>query len=119
MTVKAYVYDKCGTCRKAKQWLKAENVSFEEVPIVDTPPTKEELQAIWKKSGVDLKKFFNTSGQHYRELQLKDRLPSMSEEEMLELLASNGKLIKRPLITNGDKVTIGYKEEDMQTWRNA
>jgi len=118
VTVKAYLYDKCGTCRKAKQWLKNEAVAFEEIPIVEAPPSKEELREMWKKSGVDLKKFFNTSGQYYRELQLKDRLPQMSEEEMLELLAANGKLIKRPLITDGDKVTLGFKEEDMQVWRS-
>jgi arsenate reductase len=114
MTVKAYLYDKCGTCRKAKQWLNNENVPFQEIPIVEAPPSKEELRKLWKESGLDLRKFFNTSGQYYRELQLKDKLPAMSEEEMLELLASNGKLIKRPLITDGKKVTVGFQEEEMK-----
>lgn len=119
MTIQAYLYDKCGTCRKAKQWLKQENLSFEELPIVDAPPTKEELRSIWKASGLDLKKMFNTSGLVYRELQLKDKLPTMSDEEMLELLASNGKLIKRPLLVNGNRVTVGFKEDEMAAvWRD-
>lgn len=118
MTVKAYLYEKCGTCRKAKQWLKQENIPFEEIPIVEAPPSKEELRRIWKSSGLDLKKMFNTSGQFYRELLLKEKLPTMSEDEMLELLASNGKLIKRPLIVEGDRATVGFKEDEMNVWRN-
>ncbi|MGD8190866.1 arsenate reductase family protein [Brevibacillus ginsengisoli] len=118
MTVKAYLYDKCGTCRKAKQWLKEENIAFDEIPIVEAPPSKEELRRIWKSSGLDLRKMFNTSGQFYRELQLKDKLPNMSEDEMLELLASNGKLIKRPLIVGDNRVTVGFKEDEMSVWRN-
>jgi arsenate reductase len=114
MSIKAYLYDKCGTCRKAKQWLNSQGVTFEEIPIVDAPPSAEELRSMWQASGVDLRKFFNVSGQHYRELGLKDKLPHMSEEEMLELLASNGKLIKRPLITDGRTVTLGFKEEEME-----
>ena len=116
MTVKAYLYDKCGTCRKAKQWLKQKGIAFEEIPIVEAPPSKEELRAIWKASGLDLRKFFNVSGMQYRELGLKDKLPTMSEEEMLDLLAQNGKLIKRPLITDdqGKKVTLGFREEEME-----
>ncbi|MFY0543972.1 arsenate reductase family protein [Brevibacillus sp. H7] len=114
MAIKAYLYDKCGTCRKAKQWLNSSGVAFEEIPIVDAPPSKEELRSIWKASGLDLRKFFNVSGQYYREQGLKDKLPRMSEEEMLELLSSNGKLIKRPLITDGQTVTVGFKEEEME-----
>jgi arsenate reductase len=115
MAIKAYLYDKCGTCRKAKQWLNNHNVDFEEIPIVDAPPSKEELRRIWQASGLDLRKFFNTSGQFYRELGLKEKLPAISEEEMLDLLASNGKLIKRPLITDGKTVTVGFKVEEMET----
>lgn len=119
MPVKAYLYDKCGTCRKAKQWLNNKNVPFNEIPIIDAPPTKEELRKIWQASGLDLRKLFNTSGQFYRELELKDKLPQMSEEAMLELLASNGKLIKRPLITDDKTVTVGFKEDEMETaWGN-
>jgi arsenate reductase len=114
MALKAYLYDKCGTCRKAKQWLNSRSIAFEEIPIVDAPPSKEELRRIWQASGLDLRKFFNTSGQFYRELGLKEKLPAMSEEEMLDLLASNGKLIKRPLITDGKTVTVGFKEEELE-----
>lgn len=114
MAIKAYLYNKCDTCRKAKKWLTENRVGFEEIPIVDAPPSKEELRRIWKASGLDLRKFFNVSGVQYRELGLKDKLPTMSEEEMLELLASNGKLIKRPLIVDGQTVTLGFKEEELE-----
>ncbi|UFJ39741.1 arsenate reductase family protein [Brevibacillus humidisoli] len=117
MTLKAYVYDKCGTCRKAKQWLSKEEISYEAIPIVEQPPSKEELRRMWQQSGLDLKKFFNTSGQLYRELNLKERLPAMSEDEMLDLLSQNGKLIKRPLITDGSRVTVGFREDEMEQWR--
>lgn len=118
MTIKAYLYDKCGTCRKAKQWLVRAGIDFTEIPIVEAPPTAEQLRAMWQASGLDLRKFFNTSGQYYRELGLKDKLPGMSEDEMLALLASNGKLIKRPLITDGHTVTLGFDEETFaDVWR--
>ncbi|QQE75166.1 arsenate reductase family protein [Brevibacillus composti] len=117
MTIKAYLYDKCGTCRKAKQWFQQNGVAIEEIPIVDAPPAADELRRMWKASGLSLQKFFNTSGQFYRELGLKDKLGAMSEDEMLELLASNGKLIKRPLVSDGKSVTVGFKEEEYeQTW---
>jgi arsenate reductase len=112
--ITAYLYNKCGTCRKAKKWLDEQGVAYNEVPIVDEPPTKEQLRAYWQQSGLELKKFFNTSGQSYRELGLKDRLKDMSEEEMLDLLASDGKLIKRPLIVGEGKTTVGFKEEEME-----
>lgn len=114
MTIKAYLYNKCDTCRKAKKWLQEEGVAFAEIPIVDTPPSREELRRIWQASGLDLRKFFNTSGVQYRELGLKDKLPGMSDEEMLDLLASNGKLIKRPLITDEAKVTLGFKPDELE-----
>ncbi|MGG4444493.1 Spx/MgsR family RNA polymerase-binding regulatory protein [Brevibacillus fortis] len=114
MTTKAYLYNKCDTCRKAKKWLTDQNIGFEEIPIVDAPPSKEELRQIWQTSGLDLRKFFNVSGVQYRELGLKDKLPTMSEDEMLELLASNGKLIKRPLIASDQTVTLGFKEEELE-----
>ncbi|MCM3471871.1 arsenate reductase family protein [Brevibacillus borstelensis] len=114
MTIKAYLYDKCGTCRKAKQWLNQHNVAIEEIPIVDAPPTEDELRSMWQASGLPLTKFFNTSGQFYRELGLKDKLPSMTEDEMLKLLASNGKLLKRPLVSGGKTVTVGFKEEEYE-----
>jgi arsenate reductase len=112
--ITAYLYNKCGTCRKAKKWLDEQGVAYNEVPIVDEPPTKEQLRVYWQQSGLELKKFFNTSGQSYRELGLKERLKDMSEEEMLDLLASDGKLIKRPLIVGEGKTTVGFKEEEME-----
>lgn len=117
MAIKAYLYNKCDTCRKAKKWMSEEGISFEEIPIVEAPPSKEELRRIWQASGLELRKFFNVSGVQYKELGLKDKLPTMSEEEMLDLLASNGKLIKRPLITDEKKVTLGFKPEELEkTW---
>ncbi|MCI1694512.1 arsenate reductase family protein [Aneurinibacillus aneurinilyticus] len=116
--ITAYLYNKCGTCRKAKKWLEEQGIAYCEVPIVDSPPEKEQLRTYWQQSGLELKKFFNTSGQSYRELGLKDRLKDMSEEEMLDLLATDGKLIKRPLIAAEGKVTVGFKEEEMEkTWK--
>lgn len=106
-----YWYPKCSTCQKAKKWLATNEVDFNEIHIVDSPPSKDELKRIVSVSGIDMKKFFNTSGQQYRELQLKDKLPDMTEDEKLELLSSNGMLIKRPLAWDGKKATLGFKEE--------
>jgi arsenate reductase len=111
MTVTFYTYPKCGTCQKAKKWLDANNVAYEAVHLVENPPSKEELKRLYANSGLELKKFFNTSGMKYRELGLKDKLKTMSEDEMLELLASDGMLIKRPIITENSKVTVGFNEE--------
>jgi arsenate reductase (glutaredoxin) len=112
-----YGYPKCGTCRTAKKWLDTHGLTYKEIHIFDSPPSMEDLKMMYELSGFELKKFFNTSGEVYRELGLKDKLKSLSETEMLELLASNGRLIKRPLLTDGKKVTIGFKEEDYaKTW---
>lgn len=117
MALDFYWYPKCGTCRKAKKWLEEHNIDFKEIHIVENPPSKDELLSIYKKSGVELKKFFNTSGQKYRELGLKDKLAAMSEIEMLDLLSSNGMLVKRPLTVGDQKVTIGFKEDQFaETW---
>lgn len=105
-------YPKCSTCQKAKKWLEEHQVEFAERHIVEQNPTVEEL-ADWKaKSGLPLKKFFNTSGMVYRELGLKDKLPEMSEQEQLELLASDGMLVKRPIIVGNDFVLTGFKEKE-------
>lgn len=106
-----FEYPKCGTCRNAVKTLKALGAHVEQRHIVENPPTVKELKELVAKSGLELKKFFNTSGDKYRELGLKDKLPTMSEEEQYALLASNGMLIKRPIVTDGSKVTVGYKEE--------
>ncbi|MER1999878.1 MAG: arsenate reductase family protein [Lysinibacillus sp.] len=118
MTLKVIEYPKCTTCRKAIKWLQEENVEFEKVHIVENTPSQEELTTYYKLSGLPLKKFFNTSGNKYKELGLKDKLADMSEEEQLKLLASDGMLIKRPIVTDGEKITLGFKESDFsETWK--
>lgn len=103
-------YPKCSTCQKAKKWLQAQGIAFEDRHIAEQNPTEEELRAWVARSGLELKKFFNTSGMKYRELGLKDRLPSMSDEEKIRLLASDGMLVKRPLAVTDDRVLVGFKE---------
>ncbi|WFR62188.1 arsenate reductase family protein [Paenibacillus amylolyticus] len=118
--LKVYQYAKCGTCRKAVKWLEAQGHELELIPIFDTPPSASELTELIQKSGLEVKKFFNTSGEVYKEQQLKDKLPGMSADEQIRLLASNGRLIKRPIVTDGEKVTVGFKEETYeQEWNNA
>ena len=106
------VYRKCSTCIKALKWLEENQVTFTERPIVEENPSYEELKAWLQVSGLPLKKFFNTSGLLYKELNLKDKLPTMSEEEQLKLLATNGKLVKRPLVVGEDFVLVGFKENE-------
>ena len=106
------VYRKCSTCIKALKWLDEKGVFYEERPIVEQNPTYEELKEWYQKSGLPLKKFFNTSGVLYKEMQLKDKLPTMSEEEQLRLLATDGKLVKRPLVVGDDFVLTGFKEAE-------
>ena len=110
------VYRKCSTCIKALKWLEANNIAFEERPIVEQNPTYEELKAWHQLSGLPLKKFFNTSGMLYKEMKLKDKLAEMSEEEQLQLLATNGMLVKRPLVVGEDFVLTGFKESE---WNEA
>ena len=103
-------YPKCSTCKKAKNWLESNGVEFEDRHIVENNPTADELKAWYEKSGFPLKKFFNTSGLKYKELGLKDKLPDMTEEEQINLLATDGMLVKRPLGIGDDFVLIGFKE---------
>ena len=105
-------YPKCSACQKAKKWLNAHNLIYTDRHIADDNPSYDELKQWYGKSGLPLKKFFNTSGLLYKEMQLKDKLPAMSEEEQLKLLATNGMLVKRPLLVDGDKVLIGFKEAE-------
>ncbi len=114
MSLTFYWYPKCGTCRNAKKWLDAHQLTYKEIHIVEHPPSRDELQQFFEKSGLELKKFFNTSGQKYRELGMKDKMSTATEDELLELLASDGMLIKRPLVTDGGKVTVGFKEEEYE-----
>lgn len=105
-------YPKCSTCQNAKKWLDEQEIKYTERHIVDNNPSYEELKEWYNKSGLPLKRFFNTSGLLYKEMQLKDKLPTMNEEEQLKLLATNGMLVKRPLVVNGDMVLIGFKEAE-------
>ena len=108
------VYRKCSTCQKALKWLEENKIEYEERPIKEDNPTVEELRKWHQKSGLPLKRFFNTSGNLYKELQLKDKLGSMSEEEQLKLLATDGMLVKRPLLITEDYVCPGFKEVDWE-----
>lgn len=120
MALTAYVYPKCGTCRNAVKWLKSHGHEVNEIHIVEQTPSAEVLRELVDKSGLELKKWFNVSGNVYRELGLKDKLPNMEVDEQLKLLSSNGMLIKRPVVTDGNQVTIGYKEEHYEeVWGNA
>ena len=107
-------YPKCTTCKKAKAWLEQNRISFVDRHIVEDNPAAEELKIWWQKSGLPLRRFFNTSGLLYKEMQLKDKLQGMSEEEMLTLLATNGMLVKRPLIIGTDFVLVGFKEAEWE-----
>ena len=108
------VYRKCSTCQKALRWLEEHKIFVEERAIVEENPTYEELKEWYGRSGMPLKKFFNTSGLVYKEQNLKERLPDMSEEEQLALLATNGMLVKRPLVIGEDFVLIGFKEAEWE-----
>lgn len=112
--MKVLVYRKCSTCKKALKWLEENQISYEERAIVDDNPTYEELKEWYEKSGLPLKRFFNTSGMLYREMQLKDKLKDMSEEEQLRLLATDGMLVKRPLVVGDNVVLTGFKEAEWE-----
>ncbi|WP_455058057.1 arsenate reductase family protein [Jutongia sp.] len=105
-------YPKCSTCQKAKKWLNEHNIVYNERHIVEENPTYDELKEWHKKSGLPLKRFFNTSGLLYKEMKLKDKLSKMSEEEQLKLLATNGMLVKRPIVVGDDTVLVGFKEAE-------
>lgn len=105
-------YSKCSTCQKARKWLEEHSIEYNERNIVEENPTFDELKEWYDVSGLPLKKFFNTSGMLYKEMHLKDKLPEMSEEEQLRLLATNGMLVKRPLVIDGDTVVVGFKEAE-------
>ncbi|AYC30053.1 arsenate reductase family protein [Paenisporosarcina cavernae] len=120
MKVTIYEYPKCGTCRKAKKWLEEQGHEVEAIDLVKNTPSKETVQSIVASSEFPLKRFFNTSGNKYKELNLKEKLPTMTEEEQYDLLVSDGMLMKRPLVTDGKKVTLGFKESDFEeNWKNA
>lgn len=107
-------YPKCSTCKKAEKWLEAKGIDFEKRNIKMENPSAVELKEWYQKSGLPLKRFFNTSGNLYKEMKLKDRLPEMSEEEQIELLSTDGMLVKRPILVDGDAVLVGFKEKEWE-----
>lgn len=105
-------YPKCSTCQKARKWLNEHNIEYTDRHIVENHPSFDELKEWYEKSGLPLKKFFNTSGMLYKQMQLKDKLPNMSEEEQLKLLSTNGMLVKRPLVVDEEVVLTGFREAE-------
>ena len=110
--MKFICYPKCTTCKKAQKWLDDNGMTYDIRDIKSENPTAEELSEWYKKSGLPLKKFFNTSGLLYKSMELKDKLPDMSEEEQIKLLATDGMLVKRPILVSGDTVLVGFKEQE-------
>ena len=110
--MKFICYPKCTTCKKAQKWLDDNSVSYELRDIKEQNPSYEELTEWYKKSGLPLKRFFNTSGLLYKSMKLKDKLPAMSEDEQIKLLATDGMLVKRPILVSGDTVLVGFKEQE-------
>lgn len=107
-------YSRCGTCKKAEKWLKDKGIPVDKRDIKEQNPTGEELKDWQAKSGLPLKKFYNTSGKLYKEMNLKERIPEMSDEEQFSLLSSDGMLVKRPILVTEDKVLVGFKEADWE-----
>ena len=107
-------YPKCSTCKKARKFLEEKGVAFEDRDIKEQNPTVDELKEWIAKSGLPVKKFFNTSGMIYRQMELKDKLPNMSEQEMIELLATDGMLVKRPILVSEDKVLVGFRQAEWE-----
>lgn len=105
-------YERCTTCKRAKAWLVDRGIAFTERPIKEENPSLEELRQWYQRSGLPLKKFFNTSGLLYKSMELKDKLPTMTEEEQLRLLATDGMLVKRPMLIMEDKVLVGFRENE-------
>ncbi len=114
MALTVLCYKKCSTCQRALKWLDEKGIDYRERPIREERPTAEELRAWYQQSGLPLKRFFNTSGSLYKELKLKERLPGMSEEEQLALLATDGMLVKRPLVVGNGVVLTGFKEAEWE-----
>ena len=112
--IKVYCYERCTTCKKALKWLDEKGIDYKLIDIKEDHPDEKKLRQFYKKSGLPLKRFFNTSGQLYRELELSKKLPDMSEDEMFKLLASDGMLVKRPLLVADKKVLTGFKEAEWE-----
>ncbi len=112
--MKVYCYSKCTTCKRALKWLDENQIAYDLIDIKEDHPNEKTLRELYKKSNLPLKKFFNTSGQLYRGMGLSKKLPEMTEDEIFELLASDGMLVKRPLLITEDKVLLGFKEPEWQ-----
>ena len=112
--LKIYCYPRCTTCQRATKYLDAKSVEYEYINIKENNPDKETLRSLWLISGLDLKKFFNTSGILYREMELSKKLPSMTDEEKLDLLATDGMLVKRPILITEKAVLVGFKENEWE-----
>lgn len=110
----AICYPKCGTCQKAEKWMKSRGIEYSYRPIKEENPTREELKDWIKKSGLPVSRFFNTSGLLYKELNMKDKVKTLSEDELIDILASNGMIVKRPILLSAEKVLVGFKEEEWQ-----
>ena len=115
-SLKVYEYKNCGTCRKALKYLEEKNISFERIPIRETPPSKAELKSMLKSYNGERKRLFNTSGGDYKSMNMKDRLPDLTDEEAISLLSENGNLIKRPFVLSGDKGVIGFKIDEWEAF---
>ena len=114
--ITVYAYTNCGTCQKALKYLAAKKIAYREVPIREQPPSLAELRLVLAASGGDVRRLFNVSGQDYRALKMKDRLPGMTHDEALRLLAANGNLVKRPFVVMGKRGLVGFKPEE---WKEA
>ncbi|WP_024859635.1 arsenate reductase family protein [Ruminococcus flavefaciens] len=112
--MKFICYPKCTTCQKAKKWLDENGISYELRDIKENNPTADELREWYKNSGLPLKKFFNTSGLLYKSMELKNKLPNMSDDEQIKLLATDGMLVKRPILVSGKKVLVGFREKEYE-----
>ena len=113
--IKVYCYSKCSTCKKALKWLDDRGVAYEKIDLKENNPGEEELREYHAKSGLPLKRFFNTSGMIYRDMELSKKLPAMSDDEQFALLASDGMLVKRPLLVKGDTVLTGFREKEWES----
>ncbi len=109
--MKVYGYSKCSTCQKAKKYLKSRNIPFDDIDIILNPPTRVELSSILKSNQYNIKELFNRSGVLYREMNMKDKIDKLKETQLLDLLSKNGKLVKRPIVIDGEDVTVGYSED--------
>ena len=117
MKLTVYWHPRCGTCRQAVKWLEEHSFQIEKIDLVENPPSEQELNNLIAASGLEIKHFFNVSGTLYREMGMKEKMAELNDAEKIKLLSENGKLIKRPIVTNGEKATVGFHKEQFEhTW---